>query len=137
MIAQCYGKKIPSPHSGRYDHSMTDFLRTALLLEEKAAKLPRDSEQRAYLLAMATAARRLGLELASPFFRYEYGKGSHQKRAHTWSRMALKMPDGSERSNLEAMAERAAICHIIERGGGDHNFDHYAYMVANYCFPES
>ena len=115
-----------------YDGCMPDFLRTALLIEEKASKLPRDSEQRAYLLAVATAARRLGLELASPFFYFEFHQSSHKKRACTWSRLALKMPDGPEKANLEAMAERAAICHIVDRGGDDLTFDRYAYMVANY-----
>ncbi len=44
---------------------MADYLRTALLLEEKAATLPQDSPRRAQLLGLAKAARQLGLEEAA------------------------------------------------------------------------
>ena len=38
------------------------YLRTALRLEETAAKLPQREPRRAYLLAIARAARLLGIE---------------------------------------------------------------------------
>lgn len=41
---------------------MIDYLRTALLLEEKAAKLPADNPQRAHLLGLAKATRQVALE---------------------------------------------------------------------------
>jgi hypothetical protein len=41
---------------------MADYLKTALLLEEKAAKLPLREPRRAYLLAIARAARLMGIE---------------------------------------------------------------------------
>lgn len=112
---------------------MPDYLRTALLLEEKASRLPRGSEQRAYLLAVATAARRLGLELLFPYLEFDMGRGSHQKRSYCWARLALKMRAGPERAELECKAERAAICYILLREGRDLSFDDYAYRVANYC----
>lgn len=64
---------------------MLDHLRTALLLEEKAAKLPRGSERRA-LLAMATRARRLAIGLAPP----DYGGsiGSFHKQVELRLRAA-------------------------------------------------
>jgi hypothetical protein len=41
---------------------MPDYLRTALLLEEKAAKLPRAHPQRIHLLGLAKATRQVALD---------------------------------------------------------------------------
>ena len=41
---------------------MLDYLRAALLLEEKAATLPHGSSRRGHLLAIAKASREMGLE---------------------------------------------------------------------------
>lgn len=51
--------------SAYYDHAMAYYLETALLLEEKAARLPRESERRARLLALAKASRQIGLDEAA------------------------------------------------------------------------
>jgi hypothetical protein len=85
---------------------MPDYLRTALLLEEKAAKLPRGSERRA-LLAMATRARRLAIGLAPT----DYGNsiGSFHKQVEVWVATVGKMPDGPAKDKLRLRAERAAI----------------------------
>ena len=48
-----------------YHGAMTDHLRTALLLEEKAARLPRTDPCRAYMLAKAKASRQIGLDEAA------------------------------------------------------------------------
>jgi hypothetical protein len=44
---------------------MADYLKTALLLEEKAAKLPRDNPQRTHLLGLAKATRQVAFEQAA------------------------------------------------------------------------
>jgi hypothetical protein len=44
---------------------MTDLLKTALLLEEKADSLPRDSSRRTHLLGIAKAARQIALAKAA------------------------------------------------------------------------
>lgn len=41
---------------------MSTYLKTALLLEERAASLPRESARRAHLLALAMASRQIGLQ---------------------------------------------------------------------------
>lgn len=116
---------------------MADFLKTALLLEEKASKLPRDSYRRAEVLAFAQAARRLGLELRSVDFELERNRPSAKKRAHTWGRLALKMPDGAEKAKLQCMAEAAAIHDILDHEGGDQLYDCWTYRLEHYCAPRS
>jgi hypothetical protein len=44
-----------------YSSRMVDLIKTALLLEEKAADLPHGSTRRAHLLGIAETARQLGL----------------------------------------------------------------------------
>jgi hypothetical protein len=65
---------------------MADYLKTALLLEEKAAKLPLREPRSAYLLAIARAARLMGIEQlagGSP----EPQRGTLGKRAEVYAGM--------------------------------------------------
>lgn len=96
---------------------MKNLARTALLLEEKAAKLPRSSRRRAELLAYAQAFRLLDAERQKPeheIYRSigpldEHSGGSFDKRAYDWMRMALSLPDGNpQKDELLEKAQRAA-----------------------------
>jgi len=71
---------------------MNNLLTTALLLEEKASKLARDNPRRAELLALAKAARRIGIELAAYDYEFERDTGSHQKRVDRRQRMTPPQP---------------------------------------------
>jgi hypothetical protein len=94
---------------------MLDFARTALLMEEKAARLSRDSHERALLLAVARAARMIGFEQASWTFEMQGRIGSHRKRAYVLLAAAAKLQDGPDRQRVECMAWRASIHAALER----------------------
>lgn len=67
---------------------MTDLLKTALLLEEKASRLDRSNPKRAFLLAQAKACRVLALKDETP----EY---SELRAAHI-EQTAQSLPEGSQ-----------------------------------------
>ena len=95
---------------------MNDLLKLALLLEEKAMPLSRENPRRAYLLALAKAARQMGIEPLSPDYEIEREIGSHAKRAQVWTQMATLLSDGSpQKASLQARAERAAIHSGLEQ----------------------
>jgi hypothetical protein len=96
---------------------MPDFHRTALLLEEKAAWLPRDDPRRAHLLQSAQVFRLLGWELMTPDYEFQESIGSFRKRAYVCFTTAAKMPDGPDRWHLEQKACRAALHDALSRLG--------------------
>lgn len=89
---------------------MNGYLKLALRLEEKAMPLKREHPRRANLLALAQAARMIGLEQVTPDFQFQQETGSFAKRAHVSMEMAKSLSDGDpEKAALRAAAVRAMI----------------------------
>ena len=87
---------------------MNRYLSLALRLEEKAAKLTRQHPRRAGLLALATAARLLGIELLADW-KTPQSSGLYAKRAQAARQTAQSLPDGPQKHALLQKAEQSRL----------------------------